>query len=518
MKRVSFLALAGLTLLGSAAVPKQARGHDTSVTVVELAEARPGRFTVRITAARAMSNERPKPVFPGHCTFDEPILDCGQEGLEGALSLEGLGAKQSAAMFRVRFASGDTQVHTVTPSEPSIEISNLGAAEGFTGVSRVFRAYLVIGIEHILMGLDHLVFVLGLIWLVRSRWRLVKTITAFTVAHSLTLAAVTFGYVGVPERFVNALIALSIVFVAVEVVKLKRGEEGLTVHRPWVVSFAFGLLHGFGFASALTKLGFPIDRLPLALVAFNVGVEIGQIAFVLLVLLLAWSYRTMLVSWPRRAELVPVYALGAVASFWTIDRVVRLLGGAAALALLLLPAPAYAHEQVGIADGLTSGFLHPITGPDHLVAMVAVGLWGAQLGAPMIWMLPIAFPLLMSVGGVLGVMSVPVPGVEVGVALSAVVLGAVVLLAYRAPRWVAVVIVSVFAIFHGHAHGTELPSAMNPLAYGLGFVTSTGLLHLVGILIGMLQHWPKAGPMLVRACGGAVAVLGLVFLSSHLGL
>ncbi|MEL6185465.1 MAG: HupE/UreJ family protein, partial [Myxococcota bacterium] len=235
-------------------------------------------------------------------------------------------------------------------------------------------------------------------------------------------------------------------------------------------------------------------------------------------LLLAWSYRTMLVSWPRRAELVPVYALGAVASFWTIDRVVRLLGGAAALALLLLPAPAYAHEQVGIADGLTSGFLHPITGPDHLVAMVAVGLWGAQLGAPMIWMLPIAFPLLMSVGGVLGVMSVPVPGVEVGVALSAVVLGAVVLLAYRAPRWVAVVIVSVFAIFHGHAHGTELPSAMNPLAYGLGFVTSTGLLHLVGILIGMLQHWPKAGPMLVRACGGAVAVLGLVFLSSHLGL
>lgn len=517
MTRSGF-ALLGLTLFGTAAASKPARGHDTSVTVVELTEARPGRFTVRITAARAMSNARPKPVFPKHCTFDDPILDCGHEGLVGGLSLDGLGAKQSAAMFRIRFASGDTQVYTLTPSEPSIEISNLGAAEGFSGIVRVFRAYLVIGVEHILLGVDHLVFVLGLIWLVRSRWRLVKTITAFTVAHSLTLAAVTFGYVGVPERFVNALIALSIVFVAVEVVKLKRGEEGLTVRRPWVVSFAFGLLHGFGFASALTKLGFPADRLPLALVAFNVGVEIGQIAFVLLVLLLAWSYRTMQVSWPRRAELVPVYTLGAVASFWTIDRVVRLLGGAALLALVLMPAPAYAHEQVGVADGLSSGFLHPITGPDHLVAMVAVGLWGAQLGAPMIWILPVAFPLLMSVGGVLGVIGVPLPGVEIGVALSAVVLGAVVLLAYRAPQWVAVVIVSIFAVFHGHAHGTELPAAVNPLAYGLGFVTSTGLLHLVGILIGMLEHWQKAGPIMVRACGALVAMLGLVFLSSHLGL
>lgn len=511
-------AIVALAAASAALLPATASAHDTSVTVVELSEVREGRFTVRVTAARAMSNERPQPVFPAHCTFEDPILECGEDGLSGTLSLEGLGARQSAAMFRIRSASGETQVYTVTPSAPSIELTNLGAAEGWVGVWRVFRAYLGIGIEHILLGLDHLLFVLGLIWLVPSRWRLVKTITAFTVAHSLTLAAVSFGYVGVPERFVNALIALSIVFVAVEVVRLKQGQVGLTFRRPWAVSFAFGLLHGFGFASALTKLGFPANRLPLALVAFNVGVEIGQIAFVLVILVLAWSYRTMEVRWPRRLELVPAYALGTIASFWTVDRVVRLLAGSAAILILLAPAPALAHEQVGVADGLTSGFLHPLTGPDHLVAMVAVGLWGAQLGAPMLWALPIAFPLLMSFGGVLGVVGVPLAAVEVGVALSAVVLGLVVAFAYRAPHWLAVVIVSVFAVFHGHAHGTELPHAVNPLSYGLGFVTSTGLLHLIGIGIGLLYDWRPAGSTIVRASGGAVALVGFYFLLSHMGV
>jgi urease accessory protein len=189
----------------------------------------------------------------------------------------------------------------------------------------------------------------------------------------------------------------------------------------------------------------------------------------------------------------------------------------AALLTLLLPAAAWAHAQEGIAGGLASGFLHPILGPDHLVAMVAVGLWGAQLGAPAIWLLPITFPTVMALGGLLGIAGVPLPFIEVGVAGSAVVLGALVALAVRAPLPVAALVVASFAIFHGHAHGTELPGAANPLAYGVGFVTATGLLHLAGILLGTLMRWP-AGVTVVRASGGLVACVGTYFLAAATGL
>ncbi len=176
------------------------------------------------------------------------------------------------------------------------------------------------------------------------------------------------------------------------------------------------------------------------------------------------------------------------------------------------PGLAWAHAEVAVGAGLVNGLLHPVQGLDHLIAMVAVGLWGAQLGSPLIWALPIAFPLMMAVGGVIGIMGIPLPSVEVGIAASALVLGLFVLTAFRAPTWLAVVAVSVFAIFHGHAHGMELPHAASPLAYGVGFVTSTGLLHLAGILIGLLNGFGGIGPMIVRACGGAVAALGGYFL------
>ena len=185
---------------------------------------------------------------------------------------------------------------------------------------------------------------------------------------------------------------------------------------------------------------------------------------------------------------------------------------------LLAPQAALAHEEVAVGAGLVSGLLHPILGPDHLIAMVAVGLWGAQLRAPLIWALPIAFPLMMAVGGVMGVMGVPLPSVEIGIAGSALALGLLVAFAVRAPVWVAVAIVSTFALFHGHAHGTELPQAASPLAYGLGFVVSTGLLHLAGILIGLLNSVSDTGPKLVRACGGVIASLGGFFLVSARGL
>ena len=170
----------------------------------------------------------------------------------------------------------------------------------------------------------------------------------------------------------------------------------------------------------------------------------------------------------------------------------------ATAALVLFAGTAGAHEGAGIAGGFSSGFMHPILGWDHVVAMVAVGLWGAFLGSPAIWILPVVFPLVMAFGGALGVMGVPVPAVETGIAVSAVVLGAMVAFAARPPIWVAALIVGAFAIFHGHAHGTELPNAANPIAYSLGFVIATGLLHLCGIAFGLLVRWP-AGRVAVQA-------------------
>jgi urease accessory protein len=191
----------------------------------------------------------------------------------------------------------------------------------------------------------------------------------------------------------------------------------------------------------------------------------------------------------------------------------RLAAFAFAIVVLLVSAPAWAHEGEGISvGGFGAGFLHPLTGPDHIVAMVAVGLWGAFLGAPAIWVLPVVFPLVMAMGGVLGVIGVPLPGVEVGIAASAIVLGLVVAFAARPPLWIAAVIVGVFAIFHGHAHGTELPEAANPISYSLGFVIATGLLHLVGISFGLLVRWP-AGRVAVRAVGCLIAVAGVAFLT-----
>jgi urease accessory protein len=182
------------------------------------------------------------------------------------------------------------------------------------------------------------------------------------------------------------------------------------------------------------------------------------------------------------------------------------------VATLALASPALAHEGTGVAGGFTSGFMHPILGWDHVAAMVAVGLWGAFLGAPAIWVLPIVFPLVMALGGSLGIAGVPLPGVEIGIAASAVVLGIMIALGARPPLWVAAIIVGAFAIFHGHAHGTELPVAADALAYAVGFVIGTGLLHLIGITLGLATRW-ETGKVAVRAAGGAIAIAGMAFLT-----
>jgi urease accessory protein len=175
------------------------------------------------------------------------------------------------------------------------------------------------------------------------------------------------------------------------------------------------------------------------------------------------------------------------------------------------PAAAMAHVETGQAGGFLDGVSHPISGLDHVLAMVAVGLWGAQLGRPAMWLLPIAFPMMMAFGGMLGLMGVPVPGIEIGIAVSGVVLGAMVLGEVRTPIAAALVLVGIFAIFHGHAHGTELPPGQNAMLYSLGFVVSTGTLHAVGIGLGLGHKW-KSGQVLLRGAGAVVMAGGLFFL------
>ncbi len=187
------------------------------------------------------------------------------------------------------------------------------------------------------------------------------------------------------------------------------------------------------------------------------------------------------------------------------------LAPAVALVFAALPSIGLAHTQTGVAGGLITGFLHPVLGLDHLVAMVAVGIWGSVLGAPLLIALPIAFPLMMAVGALIGIMGLPLPGTEYIIALSAVVLGVAVCLRLRPPVWAAIALVAVFAIFHGFAHGRELPPASNPLSYALGFVLATGLLHLCGIGIGELARQVPRARLVAQASGAAIAAVGLFF-------
>jgi urease accessory protein len=183
-----------------------------------------------------------------------------------------------------------------------------------------------------------------------------------------------------------------------------------------------------------------------------------------------------------------------------------------ATVVLALPALARAHEEAGQAAGFLAGCLHPVSGLDHLLAMVAVGLWGAVLGSPAIWLLPVAFPLVMAFGALTGLLGFPLPGVEIGIAVSAIVLGLMVLGESRPAPGIAALIVAFFAVFHGHAHGRELPEGTSALLYSVGFVVATGLLHAAGILLGAAYRWP-AGRQAVRVAGAGVALAGMVFLS-----
>jgi hypothetical protein len=216
----------------------------------------------------------------------------------------------------------------LSAKENLLEVNLPAASVDTVASSRSYAslAFLKLGVEHIWLGVDHLLFVFGLLLLVKSRWMLFKTITAFTVAHSITLALATFGYAHLPALMLNAAIALSILILGVEVVRAGSSKTSITILHPWTVAFAFGLLHGFGFASGLSALGLPSAGIPLALVMFNVGVEIGQVSFVLLILLLERSFRQLEIRWPRWVQVLPGYTVGSLGAFWTIQRAAMLLG------------------------------------------------------------------------------------------------------------------------------------------------------------------------------------------------
>jgi hypothetical protein len=251
-------------------------------------------------------------------------MNCGEKGLVGPITITNLGADMSAVLIKIIPIADQPRSYTISTANPVVSLLGTGAPTLQTWIE-LARTYVNYGIDHILLGADHLLFVLGLIWIVGGGWRLVKTITAFTIGHSASLAAAAFGIIGVPERPLNACIALSIVFVGVEIVKQQRGETGLTARYPWAVAFSFGLVHGIGFASALAGLGLEHRLLPAALLFFNVGVEIGQLAFVLLVLALFWAHRHLDAVLPRWGNVLPAYAIGSVSMFWFLGRLLRVL-------------------------------------------------------------------------------------------------------------------------------------------------------------------------------------------------
>jgi hypothetical protein len=230
------------------------------------------------------------------------------------VGIAGLENTMTDALVRVEFLDGSAWVRRLTPQESTATIP---ARQGGWSVAGL---YLKLGLEHILLGFDHLLFVLGLLIITRGTWRLVKTVTAFTLAHSITLALATLGYVHVPSAPVEALIALSIVFVAVEIVRLQQGQEGVAARTPWLVAFIFGLLHGLGFAGALSEVGLPDGHIPLALLFFNVGVEVGQLVFIAVVLSVTALLLRFRSAWPRWAGLAAPYAIGSIAMFWVIER------------------------------------------------------------------------------------------------------------------------------------------------------------------------------------------------------
>jgi hypothetical protein len=300
---------------------RSASAHEMSMAEMEVRETAPGEFLWMWSAAsdkRPMGNDL-RPRWPGKCVqSDSNIVHCDGEGMKGTFAIEGVGKRYSAALVKITWLDGQSHVYTLTGSRPSVEL--YGSADDRRGLAEIFRTYTVLGVQHISSGIDHLLFVVSLLFLVGFNRRLIGTITAFTLAHSLTLACSVFGWMTLRSAPVEACIALSIVLVASESL---HDTNTLARRMPALVSFTFGLVHGLGFAGALKDIGLPQSHLPMALLSFNVGVELGQLMMVLL------TYSLVSIPWPKgwlsRARRPALYAVGVVAAFWCWQRIAAIV-------------------------------------------------------------------------------------------------------------------------------------------------------------------------------------------------
>lgn len=306
-----------------------ARAHELRPAYLQMTETKPGEFSVlwkvpqRGDAVLGLHVKWPayEEVAPGTSrslggAFVTQKLLRFPDGLVGrSITIEGLSATYTDVLARVEFLNGVTQTYLAKPGSPSFKV------QGKKPLIQVARDYMVLGIEHILTGIDHLLFVLSLMIITGGGWKLAKTITAFTLSHCLSLTAAVLGIVHVPQKPVEASIALSIVFVASEILRLREGRETITSRAPWVVAFAFGLLHGLGFAGALGDAGLPQGNIPAALLFFSTGVEAGHFLFVGAVLSLLALGRRVKFAVPKWAHKVPPYAIGGIAAFWLFQRV-----------------------------------------------------------------------------------------------------------------------------------------------------------------------------------------------------
>ena len=304
-------------------VPSMARAHAIDSASFSLREVAPGRFSVNFRAgSKTLELEQVAPArFPAPCQMDGAYLECGPTGLAGRIEFPWLEGTLTRLMVEIEWQGGSRLLRIVSASAPQLTVYGIPGS-GLWALKPIFIDYARLGVEHILTGYDHVLFVIALALLVRNRRRLIATITAFTVAHSLTLASTALGLWSVPSAPVEATIALSIVLVCAECL---RPSASLTQRAPWLVAFVFGLLHGLGFASALVEIGLPEQHLPAALFSFNVGVELGQLLVIGAVLALgALAARR---RWPRALGRVVVYAMGGVAAYWSLDRMLAVFGG-----------------------------------------------------------------------------------------------------------------------------------------------------------------------------------------------
>lgn len=300
-----------------------ARAHEMSMAEMEMRETAQGEFLWMWKATDERNRNRDLvPKWPETCRAEGQTLRCGAAGLQGSLSMDGVGKRYSAAMVKVTWLDGQSRVYTLTASQPTVQL--YGSADDERGMGEIAWAYLVLGFEHILGGIDHLLFVIGLLFLVGFQRKLIWTITAFTVAHSLTLASAALGWLTLRSAPVEACIALSIVLVATEALRKNSQPDTLSRRWPAMVAFLFGLVHGLGFAGALQDIGLPQNHLAVALLTFNVGVELGQLATVAAAWALTWLAARQ--AWASRLRTPILYVIGSMAAYWSWMRVVTILG------------------------------------------------------------------------------------------------------------------------------------------------------------------------------------------------